>query len=87
MEISRYLYGMQYEPKNLKLALIEAADGKIGSSELLNKVLLYCYQFDPVGRKYAIQAINITKAGGVITLLAVGGLMIYFWRRERKQSK
>lgn len=86
LQISRYLYGVQFEPKDLRLALIEASDGKIGSSELLNKVMLFCYQFDPVGRKYAFQAMNVMKAGGVLTLLSVAGIMVYFWRRE-KESK
>jgi protein SCO1/2 len=85
-QISRYLYGVQFEPKDLRLALLEASDGKIGSSELINKVMLFCYQFDPVGRKYTLQALNVMKAGGVLTLLSVAGIMAYFWRRE-KESK
>lgn len=85
-QISRYLYGVQFKQKDLRLALLEASDGKIGSSELVNKVLLFCYQFDPVGRKYAFQALNIMKTGGVLTFLTVAGILIYFWRRE-KESK
>ncbi|MGQ0793632.1 MAG: SCO family protein [Deltaproteobacteria bacterium] len=83
-KISRYLYGLQYEPKDINLALIEAANGKIGPSELLNRVMLFCYEFDPVGKKYALQALNVVKAGGVLTLLALTGFLTYFWRREKK---
>jgi protein SCO1/2 len=83
-KVSRYLYGAQYEPNDLRLALLEAADGKIGSSKLINKVLLFCYQFDPVGKKYALQALNVVKAGGVLTLLLVGMLLTYLWKREKK---
>jgi protein SCO1/2 len=84
-EISRYFYGIQYQPKDLRLALIEASRGEIGSSKILNQILLYCYHFDPVGRKYALQAINIVKAGGIGTLLCVVGLLTYLWRNEKKR--
>ncbi|MGH7889213.1 MAG: SCO family protein, partial [Thermodesulfobacteriota bacterium] len=86
-EISRYLYGVQYEPKDLKLSLLEASNGEIGSSKLLNKVMLFCYQFDPVGKKYALQALNVVKAGGVLTLLSLVGLLTYFWKKEKKESQ
>ena len=52
--ISRYLYGVVLDPSTVKLSLIEAAGGKIGKSEIINRVLLYCFQYDPVGRKYAL---------------------------------
>ncbi len=84
-KISRYLYGIQYEPKDLQLALLEASQGEIGSSRVLNQILLYCYHFDPVGKKYALQALNIVKAGGVATLLSLGGLLTYLWRNEKKR--
>ena len=85
-EISRYLYGVQYEPQDLRLALLEASNGNIGPSKLLNKVMLFCYEFDPVGKKYALQALNVVKAGGVVTLLSLIGLLTYFWRKEKKDS-
>lgn len=86
-EISRYLYGIEHNPKDLKLALVEASDGNIGNSRLLNKVLLFCYQFDPVGKKYALQALNVVKAGGALTLLFLCGFLAYFWIREKKGSQ
>ncbi|MGB7290788.1 MAG: SCO family protein [Thermodesulfobacteriota bacterium] len=81
--ISRYLYGVQFEPKEMKLSLLEASDGKIGSSEVLNKVLLFCYEFDPVGKRYALQALKIVKAGGVITLISLGMFLTYYWKKEK----
>ncbi|HXG30960.1 MAG TPA: SCO family protein [Thermodesulfobacteriota bacterium] len=83
-KISRYLYGVQYEPKDLSLALIEASNGEIGSSKLLNKVMLFCYEFDPVGKRYALRALNVVKAGGVVTLLSLVGLLTYFWKKEKR---
>ncbi len=85
-KISRYLYGVQYEPTDLRLSLLEASGGKIGSSDMLNKVLLYCYEFDPVGKRYALQALNVVKVGGVITLLSLAGFLAYFWKREKKKK-
>lgn len=85
-DISRYLYGIEHNTKDLKLSLLEAAEGEIGSSETLNKVLLYCYQFDPVGKKYALQALNVVKAGGVVTLLLLGAFLSVLWKREKKGS-
>ena len=82
--ISRYLYGVQYDPRNFKLSLIEASEGKIGSSELLNKVLMFCYQFDPVGKRYALAALNVVKAGGMVTLAVLVTFLCLMWRREKK---
>ena len=82
--ISRYLYGVQYDPRNFKLSLIEASEGRIGSSELLNKVLMFCYQFDPVGKRYALAALNVVKAGGMVTLAVLVTFLCLMWRREKK---
>lgn len=83
--ISRYLYGVDQDPSELKLALIEAAGGRIGESQILNRVLLYCFHYDPVGRKYALYARNIMKAGGVLTLALLGALYLALWRRRRER--
>jgi len=85
-KISRYLYGIQHNPRDYKLALIEASAGKIGKNSLSNKVLLFCYQFDPVGKKYALKALNIVKAGGMVTLFALSGFLAFFWIREKKTN-
>lgn len=82
--ISRYLYGVTHEPRDFKLALIEASEGKIGDSELLNKVLMFCYQFDPVGKRYALAALNVVKAGGMVTLAVLVTFLAFMWRREKK---
>jgi protein SCO1 len=81
--ISRYLYGIEQDPLDLKMALIEAAGGNIGKSTALNQVLLFCFQYDPVGKKYALYARNIMKAGGVLTIALLGGLLLVLWKRGR----
>lgn len=85
-EISRYLYGIEQDPADLKLALIEAAGGNIGESTALNRVLLFCFQYDPVGKKYALYARNIMRAGGVLTIALLGGLLLVLWKRGRGKA-
>ena len=86
-KVSRYLHGIQHEPSDFRLSLLEASRGEIGSSKLMNKVLLFCYGFDPIGKRYALKALNIVKASGVVTLLLLCGALTYFWRRETKNPR
>lgn len=81
--VARYLYGIQHSASDLKLALLEASDGKIGSGGVINKVLLFCYKFDPVGKKYALRAINIVKLSGAVTLVALTAFLYGMWRRKK----
>ncbi len=85
-EISRYLYGIEYSPTDFKLALVEASEGEIGPSKIMNQVLLFCYGFDPIGKRYALKALNVVKAAGVVTLISLGGFLTFFWRREKNDS-
>ncbi|MGA6992733.1 MAG: SCO family protein [Candidatus Deferrimicrobiaceae bacterium] len=85
-KISRYLYGIEQDPLDLKMALIEASEGNIGESTALNQVLLFCFQYDPVGKKYALYARNIMKAGGVLTIALLGGLLLVLWTRGRSKA-
>jgi protein SCO1/2 len=82
-KVSRYLYGIEQDPSDLKLALVEASGGKIGSSAALNQVLLFCYHYDPVGKKYQLAALNIMKAAGVLIVAGLGALFLVMWRHER----
>lgn len=86
-KISRYVYGIYPEPRDLKLALIEAADGRIGESSLAHRALLFCFQYDPVERKYALYARNIMKAGGVVTLVLIGVLYLFLWKRRKPGAR
>ena len=79
--VSRYLHGIEIPPRDLKLALIEAANGKIGASSASNALLMYCFQYDPVGRKYALYARNIMKAAGAATVAFLAVLLVVLWRR------
>lgn len=85
--VARYLYGIEQRPADLKLALLEAAGGKIGGSPFLNQVLLYCYHYDPVGMKYSLAAMNIMKIAGGGVLLMLGILLFTLWRRETRDAE
>jgi len=85
--ISRYLYGVERDPRDLKLALIEASGGKVGGPSLVTRALLYCYQYDPNTGKYSLVAVNAMKLAGVITLVIIGGLLLVLWLMERKVGK
>lgn len=80
--ISRYLYGLEFKSRDLKLALIEAADGKIGST--LDRLILYCYHYDPHAKGYVVLAGNIMKLGGLVTLIILTAFLSILWARERR---
>ncbi len=82
--ISRYLYGVQYEPRTLKLSLIEAAAGKTGST--LDKFLLFCFHYDATTGRYGPAAMNIMKAGGALAILAIGALVLALRRKEHRRT-
>jgi protein SCO1/2 len=83
--ITRYLYGIQYDEFNVRSALFEAADGKIGNT--LTKVLMYCYQYDPNSNSYVPIALNFMKLGGLATLLFLGIFLGLLWLRERRKKQ
>jgi protein SCO1/2 len=83
--IARYLYGIQYDPKDIRLGLLEATAGR--SVTTTERILLYCYHYDPQGKHYAIVAMNVMRLGGVVTLGVLGSFLTIMWARERRRSK
>jgi protein SCO1/2 len=79
--MSRYLYGIRYNPRDLRLALTEAAEGKFGMS--VERLLLFCFHYDPQAKSYVMFATNFMRAGGVLIVLVMGFIMFRLWRRER----
>jgi protein SCO1/2 len=79
-KISRYLHGIQVDPQTLKMSLLEASNGKIGS--VIEHALMFCFQFDPVKNKYTLYAWNIMRIGGILMVLLLGILLIPVWWRE-----
>jgi protein SCO1/2 len=82
--LSQVLYGVDFPYRDLRLALVEASEGKIGT--ILDRVMLFCYQYDPFQRGYSLQALRLVQAGGLLTLLILGSYMFLFWRRERRKT-
>ena len=80
--LSRYFYGVQYVPKDLKLGLIESAGGTIGSP--VDKVLLFCYHYDPATGKYGAVVINVLRLAGGLTVVVLAGALLLLWRREAR---
>jgi protein SCO1/2 len=79
--ISRYFYGVDFPPKDLRLGLVEASQGKIGNA--VDQVLLYCYHYDPETGKYGAMVSNILRLGAGVTILLLGGLIFILFRLEK----
>lgn len=84
-KITRYLYGATFRELDLRNALHEAADGKIGSA--IDQVVLYCFTYDPSSQSYVPVAMNIMKLGGLATVIILGIFLGIFWRRERRSTQ
>lgn len=83
-KLSRYLYGVEYEPRHMRLALVEASQGKIGSP--VDQFLLFCYHYDPATGKYSAAALNIIRLLGVLTLVALFSFIFVSARRSPAQK-
>jgi protein SCO1/2 len=81
--VARYLYGVQFEPSTLKLALLEASQGTIGST--WERFILYCYHYDANQGRYALAAMSIMRVGGALTVLVLSCLVGGFWLRDRRR--
>ena len=79
--ISRYFYGVDFPPKDLRMGLVEASQGKIGNP--IDQVLLYCYHYDPASGKYGAVITNILRLAGAATILILGGFLLIMFRLER----
>jgi protein SCO1/2 len=84
-KLVRYLYGIEYPKASLRLALLEASEGKIGSP--FDRLVLYCFHYDSAAGKYAPKAANIMRVGGAVSVLVLLGFLIVFLRAESKKRK
>lgn len=81
-KLFRYFYGIEYAPRDLRLALVEASAGKLGTA--VDRVLLYCFHYDPVTGKYGLLIQRVIRLAGTATVLALGLMLFVFLRQERK---
>lgn len=80
-KLTRYLHGLEYAPREVRTALVEASAGTVGT--VLDQAFLYCFQYDPTVNSYVPHAANLMKVGGVLTVVVLGIMLFIFWRRER----
>jgi protein SCO1/2 len=79
--ISRYLFGVEYAPKDLRLALVDAAGGRIGN--VADQLLLYCYRYDPQTGSYSASILNLVRLLGALTVVGLAGFMLMAGRKRR----
>src|SRR5690606_7785214 len=82
--VSRTLYGIDFKPRDVRLAITEASSGQVGTA--VDKMLLFCFHYDPQAKGYVMTATRLMRAGGVLTVLLLGLWMGRFWRRERLRA-
>jgi protein SCO1 len=82
-KLSRYFYGIEYAPRDLRLGLIEAADNKIGSP--VDQLLLYCFHYDPATGKYGAAVMNLMRVAGVVTVIGIVGMLLMLRRRNARR--
>jgi protein SCO1/2 len=83
--ISRYFYGVDYPPKDLRMGLVEASQGKIGNA--VDQVLLYCYHYNPETGKYGAVITNILRLAAGFTILLLAGLLFILFRLDKAATR
>jgi protein SCO1/2 len=83
-KISRYLYGVKFDEKTLRLSLVEASEGKVGTTT--DRFLLTCFQYDGHQGKYAFVAMSLMRWGGALTLIVLTSVLIWLFRRDARRK-
>jgi len=83
--VSKYFYGVEYSPRDVRLGLVEASQKKIGS--VADEVLLFCYHYDAATGKYGAVAMDAERIGGAAFLLLGGGWLLMAWRRDLRANR
>jgi protein SCO1/2 len=81
-KISRYLYGIKYESRDFRMAILEASRGKVGNT--IDRIILYCYHYDPDAGGYVIFAGNVMRLGGTLTLIILAVFLGILWYRDKR---
>jgi protein SCO1/2 len=80
-KVAQYYYGIEYSPKDMRLGIIEASNEKLGN--VADRLLLYCYHYDPMTGKYGALVMRMVRIGGILTMVVLGGFIVLSVRRER----
>jgi protein SCO1 len=81
--LSRYFYGIAVAGKDLRLSLVEASAGKIGT--IVDRFIMYCYHYDPSSQGYVLGAMRVMRVGGILTLALLSTTLFFFWRHELRR--
>lgn len=81
--LSKYFYGVEYSARDLRLGLVEASAGKIGT--VADEILLFCFHYDPATGKYGVVIMNVLRLAGVATVVLLGGFIAVMLRRDRRR--
>lgn len=84
-KLARYLYGLSYPPNDVRMALLEASEGR--SVSTVEKVIMYCYQYDPNEKGYGLVAFRIMQIGGGLTVVVLAFTLIVLWRRDLRRRR
>jgi protein SCO1/2 len=82
--LSRYFYGVEYSPKDLRLALVDSGEGRVGS--VIDELLLYCFHYDPSRGRYGVVFMNVLRLGGILTAGVMAAFIALMWRRESRAT-
>lgn len=83
--LAQYYLGVEFSPKDLQLGLVEASHGQIGS--LVENLLTYCYRYDPTLNRHTLIYIRLYQAGGLLTVLLLGGFLVINFRRDLREAR
>lgn len=82
--LSRYFYGVEFSPRELRLAIVDSGEGKIGSA--VEQLLLYCYEYDPTSGRYGMVVMNIVRLGAIATVVLLAAFFLLMRRRESRAT-
>jgi protein SCO1/2 len=83
--LSRYFYGVEYAPRDMRFALVDASKGTVGTP--VDKVLLYCFHYDPTTGKYSLVVLRLVRLGGLLTVLVLGGVIFAMSRVDGRSRR
>jgi protein SCO1 len=83
--ITRYLFGIVFDPKTVRLSMLEASKGHVGT--VIDKLILYCFHYDAKANRYTLAAFNVMRAGGLLVLLVIGAFLVPFWFRTKENAR
>ena len=82
--LARYLFGIEYGPRDLRYAIVDASNGKVGSA--VDSLLLYCYHYDPIAGRYGVAIMRVVRVAAAATVLALGAFIAVMVRVERRRT-